>query len=94
VARRDRRHRQRRRIGGDDGAVRIIKALGLKPRRTIRIGLWGAEEGGLVGSRTYVSEHLGTAQQPKGELAKTSVYFNLDNGTGRIRGVWLQGTWP
>ena len=80
-------------------ALRIIKAAGLSPRRTIRIGLWGAEEGGtwngadvgLIGSRTYALEHLGTRAAPKPEFSKTSVYFNLDNGTGRIRGVWTQG---
>jgi hypothetical protein len=71
-------------------ALRIIKATGLQPRRTIRIGLWGAEEGGLIGSRTYVSEHLGTKDAPKPEHGKLSAYFNLDNGTGKIRGVWLQ----
>lgn len=80
-------------------ALRVIKAAGLSPRRTIRIGLWGSEEGGmwngadvgLIGSRTYALEHLGTRAAPKPEFAKTSVYFNLDNGTGRIRGVWTQG---
>jgi hypothetical protein len=79
--------------------MRILNATGLKPRRTIRIGLWGAEEGGLLGSRFYVREHLGAppaagqtgVQDPKPELGKTSAYFNLDNGTGRIRGVWMQG---
>jgi hypothetical protein len=70
--------------------LRILQATGLKPRRTIRIGLWGAEEGGLIGSQAYVLEHLGTAQQPKPEYGKTSAYFNLDNGTGRIRGIWMQ----
>ena len=70
--------------------LRIIKATGLKPRRTIRIGLWGAEEGGLLGSRAYVRDHLGTAAEPKPELAKLSAYFNLDNGTGPIRGIWMQ----
>jgi hypothetical protein len=71
-------------------ALRIIKASGLQPRRTIRIALWGAEEGGLIGSKTYVTEHLGTKDAPKPEMAKLSAYFNLDNGTGKIRGVWLQ----
>jgi carboxypeptidase Q len=71
-------------------ALRIIKAAGLQPRRTIRIALWGAEEGGLIGSRTYVADHLGTKDAPKPEHAKLSAYFNLDNGTGKIRGVWLQ----
>ncbi len=70
--------------------LRIIKATGLRPRRTIRIGLWGAEENGLVGSQAYVREHLGTPAEPKSELARTSAYFNIDNGTGRIRGIWLQ----
>lgn len=71
--------------------MRIIRALGLKPRRTIRIGLWGGEEEGELGSRAYAREHLGTREMPKPELAKTVAYFNLDNGTGRIRGVWMQG---
>jgi carboxypeptidase Q len=71
-------------------AIRIIKTTGLRPRRTIRIALWGAEEGGLVGSRTYAREHLGTAQEPRPELAKTVAYFNLDNGTGKVRGIWMQ----
>lgn len=71
-------------------ALRIIQATGLKPRRTIRIALWGAEEGGLIGSRTYVAEHLGTKDAPKPEYAKHSAYFNLDNGTGKVRGIWMQ----
>ena len=71
--------------------LRILKATGLTPRRTVRIGLWGGEEEGLLGSREYVRAHLGTAQAPLPELAKTSVYFNLDNGTGPIRGIWMQG---
>lgn len=70
--------------------LRIIKASGLVPRRTIRIGLWAGEEVGFTGSRTYATEHLGTLANPKPELAKTVAYFNLDNGTGRIRGVWTQ----
>ena len=70
--------------------LRVLKATGLVPRRTIRIGLWGNEEAGMVGSSTYVREHLGTLDQPKPELQKLSAYFNLDNGTGRIRGVWSQ----
>jgi Zn-dependent M28 family amino/carboxypeptidase len=80
-------------------ALRIIAAAGLRPRRTIRVALWGSEESGpwngpdtgLVGSRTYARVHLGTPDQPRPELARTSVYFNLDNGTGRIRGVWTGG---
>ena len=71
-------------------ALRIIKAAGLQPRRTIRIALWGAEEGGLIGSKNYATEHLGTKEAPKPEMAKLSAYFNLDNGTGKVRGIWMQ----
>ena len=92
-------------------AVRILKALDIKPRRTIRIGLWSGEEEGLLGSQGYVEKHFG-ARPPmdepgmkgmptllrreagdvtvKPEQAKVSVYFNVDNGTGKIRGVHLQ----
>lgn len=110
-------------------AVRIIQALGLKPRRTIRIALWSGEEQGLLGSRAYVAEHFGSMQSAaatssanglgtgngmgggagaasvtqgsnaagpmvlvkKPEWEKLSAYFNLDNGTGKVRGVYLQG---
>lgn len=104
-------------------AVRIIQALGLKPRRTIRIALWSGEEQGLLGSRAYVAQHFGAMQSqtssntaanpgnnamgggaggPQGppapqvlvkkpEWETFSGYFNLDNGTGKIRGVYLQG---
>ncbi len=97
-------------------ALRILKALGVKPRRTIRIGLWTGEEQGLLGSRAYVAQHFGARQAAQGQPAaggpggggggfggpqgplvtkpeheKFSVYFNLDNGTGKIRGVYLQG---
>ena len=73
-------------------AVRILQAIGVKPRRTIRIALWGGEEQGLLGSRAYVREHLGdvATMQLKPAHAKLSAYFNSDNGTGRVRGVWLQ----
>ena len=73
-------------------ALRIIKTLGLKPRRTIRVALWGGEEQGLLGSRAYVLAHFGDPQTMtlKPEHAKLSAYFNLDNGTGRIRGIWMQ----
>ncbi|MBA3269342.1 MAG: M20/M25/M40 family metallo-hydrolase [Acidobacteria bacterium] len=71
--------------------VRVIKALGLRPRRTIRVALWGAEEQGLLGSRAYVAEHYGTEASPKPAHAKVAAYYNLDNGTGRIRGIWGQG---
>jgi Zn-dependent M28 family amino/carboxypeptidase len=74
-------------------ALRIIKALGLTPRRTIRVALWGGEEEGLLGSRAYVAAHFGDPRtmQLKAEHGKLAAYFNLDNGTGRIRGVWMQG---
>jgi len=73
-------------------ALRIIRTLGLKPRRTIRVGLWSGEEQGLLGSRAYVAAHFADAQsmQLKPDHAKLAAYFNLDNGTGRIRGVWMQ----
>ncbi|MET0625910.1 MAG: M20/M25/M40 family metallo-hydrolase [Pyrinomonadaceae bacterium] len=102
-------------------AVRIIKALGLRPRRTIRVALWSGEEQGLLGSRAYVEQHFGKFETPqpapqaatpseaegqpaaqptpaprgrlltKPEYEKFSAYYNLDNGTGRIRGVYMQG---
>jgi hypothetical protein len=72
-------------------ALRVIKTLGLKPRRTIRVALWGGEEQGLLGSRAYVAEHYGTESSPKPDHAKLSAYYNLDNGTGKIRGIWGQG---
>ncbi|HEY3742494.1 MAG TPA: M20/M25/M40 family metallo-hydrolase [Bryobacteraceae bacterium] len=74
-------------------AVRIIMALGVKPKRTIRIALWGGEEEGLLGSRAYVKEHFGDRETMKvtEEHSKVSGYFNLDNGTGKIRGIYDQG---
>ncbi len=72
-------------------AMRMLKATGLRPRRTIRLRLWGNEEGGLVGSASYARTHLGTADAPLPELAKMAAYFNLDNGTGPVRGVWMEG---
>ncbi|HLM57284.1 MAG TPA: M20/M25/M40 family metallo-hydrolase [Pyrinomonadaceae bacterium] len=106
-------------------AVRIIKALGLQPRRTIRVALWSGEEQGVYGSKAYVEQHFGRLVTPsptpaptpgppeaaadkpvspeptpapaqativtKPEYERFSVYFNLDNGTGRIRGVYMQG---
>ena len=74
-------------------AVRVIQALGLRPRRTIRIALWAAEEQGLLGSREYVNRHYFDAQTktPKPEHKNLQAYFNLDNGTGRIVGIWGQG---
>jgi Zn-dependent M28 family amino/carboxypeptidase len=99
-------------------AARILTAIGVKPRRTIRVALWGGEEQGLLGSRAYVAEHFGKMETPtapagagngngnggssttppapvlvtKPDYEKLSAYFNLDNGTGKIRGVYLQGT--
>jgi len=73
-------------------AVRILKTLGVKPRRTIRVALWGGEEQGLLGSRAYVRDHFGDPATMTLKPAHRSVaaYFNSDNGTGRVRGVWLQ----
>lgn len=74
-------------------AVRLLKATGLKMRRTVRIALWTGEEQGLLGSRAYVKDHFGDREtmQLKPEHTKLAGYFNVDNGTGRIRGVYLQG---
>jgi hypothetical protein len=74
-------------------AMRILKTLGVKPRRTIRIALWSAEEEGLIGSRNYVKNHFTDTATRKFNAAgdKLAAYFNLDNGTGKIRGVYTQG---
>ncbi len=74
-------------------AVRIITAQNLKPKRTIRIALWSSEEQGLFGSRGYVANHYGNARtmELKADHEKVSAYYNLDNGTGKIRGIYLQG---
>lgn len=91
-------------------AVRILQALNLKPRRTIRIALWSGEEQGLFGSQAYVAQHFGRAEDSPdasflrlieggtarkvirgADYDKLSAYYNLDNGTGKIRGVYLQG---
>ena len=74
-------------------AMRILKASGVRLRRSVRIGLWGGEEQGLLGSKAYVKEHFGDPEtmQLKPEHAKIAGYFNVDNGTGQIRGVYLQG---
>lgn len=73
-------------------AVRILQSIGAKPRRTIRIALWGGEEQGLLGSRGYVEKHFGDREtmELKPAHAEFSAYFNLDNGTGKIRGIYLQ----
>lgn len=86
-------------------AVRIIKSLNLQPRRTIRVALWSGEEQGLLGSRAYVKQHFGeTIKEAKKDATKTTAkttikpewhklvaYYNLDNGAGKIRGVYMQG---
>jgi carboxypeptidase Q len=72
-------------------ALRILKALGVKPRRTIRIALWGGEEQGLLGSQAYVKEHFGSFENPKPEFNKLVAYFNIDSGTGRARGAGVFG---
>jgi len=74
-------------------AVRILKALNLKMDRTVRLALWSGEEQGLLGSRAYVGEHFGdpVTMALKPEHARLAAYFNLDNGSGRVRGVYLQG---
>ena len=74
-------------------AVRILQATGLKPKRTIRIALWDGEEQGVHGSKNYVKNHFGDKETMalKDEHNKISAYYNLDNGTGRIRGIYLQG---
>ena len=74
-------------------AVRILRAVGAQPRRTIRVALWGGEEQGLLGSRAYVRQHFAdpSTMVLKPEHEGMSAYFNLDNGAGRIRGIWLQG---
>ena len=74
-------------------AMRILKTIGVKPRRTIRIALWGAEEQGLLGSRAYVKAHFAdpATMALKPAHAQVAAYFNSDNGTGRVRGIWLQG---
>jgi len=72
-------------------AARILKVLGVRPRRTVRVALWSAEEQGLLGSQAYVKEHFGSFESPKPEFAKLVGYFNIDSGTGRIRGGSIFG---
>lgn len=72
-------------------AVRVIQASGLKPRRTIRIALWSAEEQGLLGSKAYVKSHFGTFENPKPDFPRLTAYFNIDSGSGRIRGASVFG---
>jgi hypothetical protein len=72
-------------------AVRLIQSMGLKPRRTVRVALWSGEEEGLLGSLAYVKQHFGTAENPRPEWAKLDCYFNVDTGTGRLRGAGIFG---
>jgi hypothetical protein len=74
-------------------AMRILVSAGVRPRRTIRLALWGGEEEGDLGSHAYVRRHFGdpATMTLTPEHAKLSAYFNSDNGTGRVRGIWLQG---
>ncbi|MBS1877644.1 MAG: M20/M25/M40 family metallo-hydrolase [Acidobacteria bacterium] len=74
-------------------AMRILKSLNVKMDRTVRLGLWGGEEEGLLGSRAYVKAHFADPEvmKPTAEHAKIAGYFNVDNGTGKLRGVYLQG---
>ncbi|HUR98524.1 MAG TPA: M20/M25/M40 family metallo-hydrolase [Pyrinomonadaceae bacterium] len=72
-------------------AARILKAIGVKPRRTIRVACWSGEEQGLLGSQAYVAQHFGTFENPKPEWSKFNGYFNIDSGTGRARGFSVFG---
>ena len=79
-------------------AVRILQTLKLEPRRTIRVAFWTGEEQGLLGSKAYVAEHFGkdaadrdAHSDKKAAHTAFAAYFNLDNGTGKVRGVYLQG---
>ncbi len=72
-------------------AVRILNAIGVKPRRTIRVALWSGEEQGLLGSQAYVKEHFGMVENAKPEHANFAGYFNIDSGTGRARGMSVFG---
>jgi carboxypeptidase Q len=72
-------------------AARLVKSLELKPRRTIRVALWSGEEQGLLGSQAYVADHFGSFENPKPAYEKFGGYFNIDSGTGRIRGASVFG---
>src|SRR5437868_9108813 len=72
-------------------AARILKTLGVKPRRTIRVALWSGEEEGLLGSLAYVKEHFGSFENPQPGYEKFGGYFNIDSGTGRVRGAGVFG---
>jgi hypothetical protein len=72
-------------------AARILKTIGVKPRRTIRVALWSGEEQGLLGSIAYVKQHFGSFEEPKPGYEKFGGYFNIDSGTGRVRGASVFG---
>src|ERR1043166_6648166 len=72
-------------------AARILKTLGVKPRRTIRVALWSGEEEGLLGSQAYVKQHFGSFEDQKPGYEKFGGYFNIDSGTGRVRGASVFG---
>ncbi len=72
-------------------AARIIQTTGAKPRRTIRVALWSGEEEGLLGSFAYVKNHFGSAEEPGKEYGKVDAYWNIDDGTGRVRGASVFG---
>jgi hypothetical protein len=72
-------------------SARVLQKLGLKPRRTIRVALWGGEEQGLLGSKAYIQEHFGTFETPKPEFNNLTAYVNIDSGTGRVRGASVFG---
>jgi hypothetical protein len=72
-------------------AVRILQALGIRPRRTIRLALWSGEEQGLLGSAAYVQAHFGSAETPRPDFANFAGYVNIDSGTGRVRGMTVFG---
>ena len=73
--------------------MRILKTSGLKPKRTIRIALWGGEEQGYLGSLAYAENHYGKVKETtrKKEVERISAYINMDNGAGQMRGIFLQG---
>ncbi|MCW5949252.1 MAG: M20/M25/M40 family metallo-hydrolase [Pyrinomonadaceae bacterium] len=72
-------------------AARILKAIGVKPRRTIRVALWSGEEQGLLGSQAYVRRHFGSVEAPGPDFERFGGYFNIDSGTGRARGMSVFG---
>lgn len=74
-------------------AMRLLKAAGLNPRRSVKLSLWGGEEQVFAGSRKYIDAHVGDlmSNRTKPDFANISAYFNLDNGTGKIRGIYAQG---